>query len=308
MPQTTGMWFIGLRQPAWAPYRKIYYTTTTDFNTFTTPGSATPDVPGILYDPGFPVIDANIVKDEATGNYVMFVKDERDGIVYKAQGGPNLIGAYDTSATPKITTIGCEAPNAIKISGTWYVYPDFYSQMGLVTSSDGINWTTRNNEIVFPANGKHGSVFTVPRSVADNLIANASLPTTEIEFDGHAGTSDFHTAGNWLGNAVPTTSQIPVIQHDQTVTLTSSPSGTLAGLKVGQSTSGTLNISGNTTLNVSGNVNIGRLNAVGTINISGGSLERNRHHSSRQRRSASQRRHDFHALGQWQRQHGRFPL
>src|SRR3989304_2787337 len=58
---------------------RTYYTTTSDyFSTFTATTK--------LYDPGFTVIDAMIVKDGA--NHVMFVKDERGGakFVFKAQG------------------------------------------------------------------------------------------------------------------------------------------------------------------------------------------------------------------------------
>ena len=92
--------------------RHIYYTTTTNFTTFAPTAK--------LYDPGFSVIDANINLDPASGNYVMFVKDERNGIVYKAQGGTSPTGTYATSG-PYIATVGCEGPNAVKIGGTWYV-------------------------------------------------------------------------------------------------------------------------------------------------------------------------------------------
>ncbi|MGD0518244.1 MAG: autotransporter-associated beta strand repeat-containing protein [Thermoguttaceae bacterium] len=267
-PETTWDAEIGKYVVYWSSYvtgasnRKIYYSTTTDFSTYS--------APAVLYDPGFPVIDADIRKD-TDGKYVMFVKNENTGIVYMAQGGTSLLGSYTTGSY--IASVGCEGPNAIKINGTWYVYADFYSQMGLCTSSDGTTWTNRNNEFVFPANGKHGSVFTVSRSVADNLIANASLPTTEIEFDNYAtGTNNFMTDANWLGGFVPGNNQIAAIQSGHTVNLTSSPTGTLSGLKVGQTSSGILNISGNAALNVSGDVKIGGLNAVGSFSISGGAL------------------------------------
>ena len=267
-PETTWDAEIGKYVVYWSSYvtgasnRKIYYSTTTDFDTYS--------APAVLYDPGFDVIDADIRKD-TDGNYVMFVKKENPGIVYKAQGGTSLLGSYTTG--PYIATVGCEGPNAIKINNTWYVYSDFYTQMGLCTSTDGTTWTNRNNEFVFPANGKHGSVFTVSRDVANNLIKNSSLnPTTEIEFDGNVDATSYQTANNWLGNAVPGAGQIPVIQSGHTVNLTSTPTGTLSGLNVGQTSSGILNISGNATLNVSGDVKIGGINAVGSFSISGGTI------------------------------------
>ena len=128
--------------------------------------------------------------------------------------------------------------------------------MGLCTSSDGTTWTNRNNDIDFPANGKHGSVFKVSRAVADNLIANAPVDTREIEFDNYAtGTNDFTTPANWLGGIVPGINQIAVIQNGHTVNMSYSPTGALSGVKVGQITSGALNISGGT-LNITGNIQI----------------------------------------------------
>ncbi len=197
----------------------------------------------------------------------MFVKDERNGIVYKAQGGTNLTGAYATSG-PYIATVGCEGPNSIKIGGSWYVYADFYTQMGLCTSSDGTNWTNRNNDLVFPANGKHGSVFKVSRAVADNLIVNATLDTTEIEFDNYAtGTNNFLTNANWLGGIVPGNNQIAVIQSGHAVNLASSPTGTLSGIKVGQTSSGILNISGGT-INATDFIQVGN----GAVHLDGGTI------------------------------------
>ena len=93
--------------------------------------------------------------------------------------------------------------------------------------------------------------------MAENLINNAANKTSEIEFIGDAGTSNFQTAGNWFGGAVPGASQTPVIQRGYTVNLSSSPSGTLSGLKVGQSSSGVLNISGSTVVTMSGNMFVG---------------------------------------------------
>ena len=82
-----------------------------------------------------------------------------------------------------------------------------------------------------------------PCPIVENVINNASYKTEEIEFMGSAGTSNFQTANNWIGNAVPGAGETPVIQGGYTVNLTSSLSGTLTGLKVGQTGAGTLNIS-----------------------------------------------------------------
>ena len=140
-----------------------YYTTTSDnFNTFT----PTQD----LYNPGFSVIDAMIVKDGA--NHVMFVKDERNGqkFVFKAQGGPNATGPYDTSGGPRISgNYWFEGPTAIKIGDTWYLYGDRYTdnpqRMGLLTSSDDMQtWTERRRCRLPLGHQARNCVYRFPRS------------------------------------------------------------------------------------------------------------------------------------------------
>jgi autotransporter-associated beta strand protein/T5SS/PEP-CTERM-associated repeat protein len=225
--------------------KKIYYSTTTDYSTFSTPA--------VLYDPGFTTIDATMVKDES--NYVLFCKDERDGYkyVYKTTA-TSALGSYSTSSLQRVTgsSYSAEGPTAIQLSnGTWLVYNDHYGSgvMGAVASTDDMaTWTEYTTDVSFPSGARHGTVLTVSRSAADYLIAHATNKTTEIEFDGNAGTSVFQTADNWLGSAVPGSSQVPVIQNDHTVDLNSSSSFTFAGIKVGQTGSGALNISGTTSL------------------------------------------------------------
>ncbi len=226
-------------------YLGIYYSTTTNFNTFTTPT--------LLYSrSGQHTLDADIVKDGS--NYVMFIAGTA-----KAQGGTNLYGPYSTSTQQMTSGYASEGPSAIKIGDTWVVYNDHYgNQMtGAVASTDDMaTWNEYSGYVSFPGNNtatdtRHGNVFSVPYSVAQNLAANAANKPSEDEFVGSAGTTDFKTASNWFAGSVPGAGQTPVIQDGYTVSLATSPSGTFTGLKVGQTSTGTLNISGSSVVTLS---------------------------------------------------------
>ncbi|MBP7937709.1 MAG: autotransporter-associated beta strand repeat-containing protein [Phycisphaerae bacterium] len=247
----------------------IYYTMTTDFETFTPTA--------LLYDPGYTVIDMIIVKDSA--NHVGFVKNETGLYVFKAQGGPDATGPYNTVNPPRISgDYAFEGPTGIKIGDAWFLYGDRYGEnrMGLLTSNDNMQtWAERVNDLIFPTRGKHGTVIKVPRMMAQKLIVGAPNATSEIEFDGHAGTLDYQEGGNWLGGAVPNASQTAVIQSGYTADLSSSAS-TVSKLHIGQTSAGTLVVSGSAVLSVSGEIRVGRVgtisNAGGTLRISGGTV------------------------------------
>jgi autotransporter-associated beta strand protein/T5SS/PEP-CTERM-associated repeat protein len=216
-------------------YLAIYYSTTTNFSTFSTPT--------LFYSrSGLHTLDADIVKDGS--NYVMFIAGTA-----KSQGGTSLYGPYSTTVEQLTSGYSSEGPSAIQLkNGAWLVYNDHYASgvYGAMASTDDMaTWTEYTGYVSFPTGTRHGNVFTVPYSVAQNLAANASSKPTEDEFVGSAGTTDFKTALNWFAEAVPGAGQTPIIQGGHTVDLTSSPSGTFTGLKVGQTSTGILNISGN---------------------------------------------------------------
>ena len=100
---------------------RIYYVTTEDFKTYTKAG--------LLYEDGFNVIDATIVRDG--DRYVMFVKDETRQPVAKKNiriaFSDNLEGPYSHASEP-ISPDWVEGPTAMKISDTWYLYYDGYRQ------------------------------------------------------------------------------------------------------------------------------------------------------------------------------------
>ncbi len=135
---------------------RIYYQTTKDFKTYSDTK--------VLYDPGFSIIDATIVKD---GNkFLMFFKDETREPVQK-----NLHIAYSqkltgpfVSPTPKITgEYWAEGPTTLKIGQKWFVYFDKYldHKYGVITSIDLKNWTDVSDMLKMPEGIRHGTVLKI---------------------------------------------------------------------------------------------------------------------------------------------------
>lgn len=143
---------------------RIYYTTTKDFKTF----SPTK----LLYEPGFNVIDATILKDNK--GYVMFLKDETKLPVQKnlkVAYSDKLTGPY-SKASEKITgNYWAEGPTAIKIDGRWMVYFDKYRdhKYGAIKQTDK-GWEDISDKMIFPSGIRHGSVFEVPQSTLLQLM------------------------------------------------------------------------------------------------------------------------------------------
>lgn len=143
---------------------RMYYTTTKDFVDFSDTK--------ILYDNGFNVIDATLLKVDET--YMMFLKDEtlspKPEKNIRIATSDILIGNY-TQASKPITTNWVEGPSVIKIKDDWLVYFDMYTKhkMGAVISSDLVNWKDITDKINFPIGTRHGTVFKVKKSVLDNI-------------------------------------------------------------------------------------------------------------------------------------------
>ena len=135
---------------------RIYYTTTKDFENF----SETK----LLYDPGFNVIDAVIVKEDH--EYLMVVKNEtkfpevkKDLHISKSEA---LAHGYGP-AGEAITDHWVEGPTITKAGDKWIIYFDRYraQQMGAIASDDLENWEDISSQISFPDSTRHGTVFKV---------------------------------------------------------------------------------------------------------------------------------------------------
>ena len=138
---------------------RIYYTTTKDFKIF----SPTK----LLYDKGFNVIDATIVRDGKS--YIMFLKDETPKPMpqknIRIATSSTLTGNYSLPTAPITGNYWAEGPTAIKIGDTWIVYFDKYRdhKYGAVSSTDLVNWTDISDKISFPKGTRHGTVFTITK-------------------------------------------------------------------------------------------------------------------------------------------------
>ncbi|MCU7551199.1 glycoside hydrolase family 43 protein [Chitinophagaceae bacterium LB-8] len=145
---------------------RIYYVTTKDFKTY----SETK----LLYEPGFNVIDATILKDGK--RYVMFLKNETRYPVEKnirVATAKKLKGPYSAPSKAITGNYWAEGPTAIKIGNQWLVYFDIYRDhaYGAVTSTDLVNWTDISDKVEFPKGTRHGTVFSVSKKEFENLVS-----------------------------------------------------------------------------------------------------------------------------------------
>ncbi|MCG8307569.1 MAG: family 43 glycosylhydrolase [Cytophagales bacterium] len=152
---------------------RIYYTTTRDFRSFSETG--------LLYEPGFNVIDASIVP---LGNkYAMFIKNETElpiaekniSVVYADQ----ITGPYDLPERPITGDYWAEGPTAIRINGKWHVYFDKYRkhEFGLLTSKNLTDWHDASARLKMPEGIRHGTVFEVDHRIyRQSAAAKIKLP------------------------------------------------------------------------------------------------------------------------------------
>lgn len=142
---------------------RMYYTTTKDFKKF----SRTK----LLYEPGFNVIDATILKQDK--GYIMFLKDETRKPVQKnlkVAYSDRLTGPYSKASDPITGNYWAEGPTAIKIDGSWVVYFDKYTQKKYGAVKQIANgWEDISEKMSFPQGLRHGTVLKVPAELIQQL-------------------------------------------------------------------------------------------------------------------------------------------
>ena len=145
---------------------RIYFVETKDFSTYS-PAK-------LLYDDGFSVIDAFIVKP-APGRFTMVVKDERALPVPKKHlrvaEATRADGPYSSASAP-ISVDWVEGPSVLARNGGWTVYYDEYTRKkyGALHSDDLKTWRPVEG-LSFPAGVRHGTAFEVDRAIAARLAA-----------------------------------------------------------------------------------------------------------------------------------------
>jgi len=144
---------------------KLYFVTTKDFNTFSETR--------LFYNPGFSVIDGTMM--ERNNRYYLFVKNENSNPAEKnirvvsnkkPYKFPNKISA------PITGNYWAEGPAPLQVGDYVYVYFDKYrdKKYGAIRSSDMVNWEDVSDSVTFPKGIRHGTAFTVPESVFNQLI------------------------------------------------------------------------------------------------------------------------------------------
>lgn len=147
---------------------RMYYVTTANFQEFSETR--------LLYDAGFNVIDATIIKDG--DQFVMFIKNEtlkpEAEKNLRVVSGPTITGPYSTPSPAITGDYWAEGPTAIRIGFDWVVFFDKYRnhKMGAVRSSDLKNWTDISDQISFPKGVRHGTALQVPKSVLQKLLSD----------------------------------------------------------------------------------------------------------------------------------------
>jgi len=142
---------------------RMYYVETTDFKTFS-PAR-------LLYDGGFSVIDAFIVK-ATPERYVMIVKDETLRPTPKKHlrvaEATRPEGPYGPASGP-ISKDWVEGPSVLKAGDSWIVFYDEYRERryGAIRSRDLKTWEAV--AVTFPVGTRHGTAFAVPAALASML-------------------------------------------------------------------------------------------------------------------------------------------
>jgi hypothetical protein len=145
---------------------RIYYVTTADFKTFSEPD--------LLYEQGFNVIDATIVKNGR--QYYMFLKDETAEPPQKnirIAVSSQLTGGYSRPTPPLTGPSWAEGPTVAKVGSEWIVYFDKYTEkhMGAMRSKDLIVWSDVSGKLSFPDGVRHGSVLAITKAQLEKLKA-----------------------------------------------------------------------------------------------------------------------------------------
>lgn len=144
---------------------RMYYVTTKDFKTYSETR--------LLYDPGFNVIDASIVRDN--DRFVMFLKDETREPAQKnlkVAFSDQLTGPYSAASAPITGDYWAEGPTAIKKGKDWLVYFDKYRdhKYGAILSSDLKNWKDVSDQISMPKGLRHGTILQIRQKELKKLL------------------------------------------------------------------------------------------------------------------------------------------
>jgi hypothetical protein len=144
------------------------------------------ETPAVMYNPGFDIIDADIIK-VANNNYQMFFKDERSGYKYirRAYGATVPSTGY-TTYTNVVANAATEGPTVFRAGGVYNIIVDHYSNAGLgIVRSRNIDtalspWPGDASRMVYNGTGttlmlvSHCNVIEVPKLLVKWMLYNDS--------------------------------------------------------------------------------------------------------------------------------------
>ena len=149
---------------------------TTDFRTVSTPQ--------VYFDPGFNIIDADVVVGNGT-NY-LYYKDEAHGGLAGAKSATLDPGSFNAGTyTSGIAHGGTEAPILVKslTADTWTLWGDTYTPNGVFYAWQNSNvnassWTELNQRnYTQPLNSKHGSITPITAAEMSGLTSTWGTPS-----------------------------------------------------------------------------------------------------------------------------------
>lgn len=145
---------------------RMYCTKTKDFETF----SPTE----LFYNPDFSTIDATILPKN--NKFYMFLKNENSNPPEKnirVTIADKASGPYPVKVSTPITgKYWAEGPTALEVGEYVYVYFDKYRdhQYGAIRSKNMVEWEDVSDQVLFPEEARHGSVFKVKEDILLNLM------------------------------------------------------------------------------------------------------------------------------------------
>ncbi len=152
---------------------RIYLSTTRDFKSFSTPR--------LWFNPDFSTIDAFVLRDPKTREWMMFAKNENHTPWEKnirVTFSDSLANGFAGAVSPPLTAHHTEGPSALFIGDDLYLFYEnyrFHNFAALVSHDRGRTWSEPTEEMSFPEQIRHGTVLEVERAVVDALLATRNF-------------------------------------------------------------------------------------------------------------------------------------
>jgi len=144
--------------------------------------------PQVYFDPGFNVIDADVLVGAGTGsatNY-LYYKVANGGAIRGARSSSLAPGSFNANSyTSSISHGGTEAPILVRslTANTWYLWGDTYTPNGVFyawqsSNIDSDSWTPVDQRLYTqPLSSKHATIQPITAAEMSNLIATWGAPS-----------------------------------------------------------------------------------------------------------------------------------